>query len=180
GSYVDVVGGDIYDEALTDTAPWPGMDALSNIAQTNHKPFSVPEAGLSSVDDPAFVNHMCTFLEAHPSTEVYVPYESKAGSPYDLGTKPKSSLAYRTCMVPLAGALPEWAAANAPGGGASVTSLKLTPRPDTGAAPLAVTFQVDAKLTVPIQQWQLVFGHGTQTRGPGRPPAPPEPTHAPA
>jgi hypothetical protein len=34
-----------------------------------------------------------------------------------------------------------------------------------------VTFSIEARLTVPIQQWLLVFDDGTETGGPGAPPA---------
>ena len=46
-------------------------------------------------------------------------------------------------MVPLAGTLPDWAAANAPGGGASVVSLELTANPAAGDPPLTTTFSLD-------------------------------------
>jgi len=41
-SYVDVEGGDIYDERLTDTAPWEGLERLFAAAHSRGKPFSVP------------------------------------------------------------------------------------------------------------------------------------------
>ena len=72
---VDVEGGSIYDERLTDTAPWQGLEKLFRFAQSHRKPFAVPEWGLR-VDDPAFVQHMCTFLKTHPATEVAAFYES--------------------------------------------------------------------------------------------------------
>ena len=46
--------------------------------------------GAHQVDDPAFVQHMCTFLKTHPATEVAAFYESSPSSRYDLGSKPKS------------------------------------------------------------------------------------------
>jgi hypothetical protein len=170
-AYVDVMGGDIYSEAAGDTAPWAGLEALFTAARANGKPFSVPEAGLNGVDNPAAVRHLCSFLKSHPATEMFAYYESKPGSPYDLASKPLSSAAYRQCITPLAGTFPSWAAANAPGGGAGLVSLKLTPRPAAGPEPLAVQFSIDAKLTVPIQQWLLVFDDGTEIGGAGPPPA---------
>ena len=148
--FVDVEGGDIYDEQLTDTAPWQGLETLFQSALGRKKPFSIPEWGLSSVDDPAFVRHMCTFLATHRSTEVALYYNSHPGSPYDLGDKPNSRQAYRACMTPLSGPLPTWAAANAPGAGPKELGLTLTPVPAGGAVPLAVSFSIAAKLTVPI------------------------------
>jgi hypothetical protein len=170
-AYVDVEGGDIYDERATDTAPWAGLEKLFQAARGRGKPFSVPEWGLSSVDDPAFVRHMCTFARTHPATELLAYFESRPGSQYDLGTKPQSRAAYRACLTPLAGEFPPWAAANAPGAGAKLVTLTLTPAPAAGATPLPVTFTAAAKLTVPIAKWQLVFGDGAQTGGTGPPPA---------
>jgi PKD repeat protein len=169
--FVDVEGGDIYDEELTDTAPWAGLEALFKSALARKKPFSVPEWGLSSVDDPAFVRHMCTFLSTHRATETALYYESRPGSPFDLVDKPASRAAYRACVVPLGGALPAWAAANAPGAGARAIGLALTPEPAAGASPLAVRLAIVAQLSVPIAHWQLLFGDGTDAEGAGPPPA---------
>src|SRR3954452_12297425 len=154
-SYVDVAGGDIYGE--NGVAPFSGLESLYSLARQHGKPFSVPEAGLTDRDDPAFVRQLCSFVETHPATELFAYYDSKPGSRWDLGTKPQSRAAYQQCITPLAGTtLPAWASANAPGGGAGVSSLKLTAKPETGDAPLATTFSIAAKLTVPIQQWLLV------------------------
>jgi PKD repeat protein len=170
-AYVDVEGGDIYDERATDTAPWGGLEKLFEAARGRGKPFSVPEWGLTEVDDPAFVRHMCKFAQTHPAAEVLAYYESRAGSRYDLGDKPQSRAAYRACLTPLKGDYPAWAAANVPGAGAKLVTLTLTATPPAGPTPLAVTFAAAAKLTVPIRQWQLAFGDGTQTGGTGQPPA---------
>jgi PKD domain len=169
-AYVDVEGGDIYDERLADTAPWEGLERLFAAAHARGKPFSVPEWGMIGVDDPAFVRHMCSFAKAHPATELLAYFDSRPGSPFDLEPKPGSSQAYRACLTPLAGELPDWAAGNAPGTGGSVVTLTLTPAPTAGPAPLTVAFAVAAKLTVQIVQWQLLFGDGSQTGGPGPPP----------
>jgi hypothetical protein len=164
--YVDVEGGDIYDEMLTDTAPWNGLESLYSAAAARHKPFSVPEWGLSTVDDPAFVKHMCTFLQTHRSTEVAVYYESHPGSPYDLGTKPSSRAAYSQCITPLAGPLPSWV-----GSSVKLIALKLTPSPAAGSSPLSVKFNVVAKLSQPIADYQLLFGDGASVQGAGPPPS---------
>ncbi len=177
-AYVDVEGGDIYDERLTDTAPWAGLERLFDAARSRGKPFSVPEWGLIGVDDPAFVRHMCSFAKTHPATEVLAYYNANPGSPFDLDPKPGSRDAYRACMTPLAGELPAWAAGNAPGTGGKVVTLTLTPTPTTGPTPLAVTFAVAAKLTVPIVQWQLLFGDGSQVSGAGQPPPTVQHTYA--
>jgi hypothetical protein len=169
-AYVDVEGGDIYDERLTDTAPWAGLQALSNAARAHGKPFAVPEWGLSGVDDAAFVRHMCSFATAHPATELLAFYDSRAGSSFDLQPKPLSREAYRACMTPLASALPAWATGNAPGGGPELLALSLTPTPASGPPPLALRFAIDAELNVPIQHWQLFFGDGSSAEGDGGPP----------
>jgi len=155
--FVDVDGGSIYDERLTDTAPWQGLEKLYASARSHGKPFSVPEWGLAQVDDPAFVQHMCTFLKTH-ATEVAVFYESRPGSRYDLESKPKSRALYRECLTPLAGPLPAWAGAEP-----KVIALKLTASPGSGPAPLDVQFSVAARLSAPIVRWQLVFGDGSDT-----------------
>jgi PKD repeat protein len=163
---VDVEGGSIYDERLTDTAPWQGLEKLYRFARSHGKPFSVPEWGLSEVDDPAFVQHMCTFLKTHGPTEVAIFYESRPGSRYDLESKPKSRGAYRECVTPLAGPLPPWAGAEP-----KVIALKLTSSPGSGPAPLDVQFSVTARLSAPIVHWQLAFGDGSDTESAGAPPA---------
>ena len=169
--FVDVEGGDIYDERLTDTAPWQGLEKLYRFSRSHGKPFSVPEWGLSEVDDATFVQHMCTFLKTHGPTEVAVFYESRPPSRFDLASKPKSRGAYRECITPLGGALPTWAAGNAPGSGPKVIALKLTSNPGSGPVPLDVRFSVAARLSAPIVHWQLAFGDGSETEGAGPPPA---------
>jgi PKD repeat protein len=170
-AFVDVEGADIYDERLTDTAPWQGVERLYRFATSHRKPFSIPEWGLARVDDPAFVQHMCTFLKTHRATEVAVFYESRPPSDYDLEPKPKSRAAYRACITPLAGKLPAWAVGNAPGSGPKLIALTLTADPDSGEAPLDVSFSIAARLSVPIVHWQLAFGDGEETEGSGPPPA---------
>jgi PKD repeat protein len=170
-AYVDVEGGDIYDESRPDTAPWEQLEALFKHARANGKPFSVPEWGLFGIDDAAFVKHMCTFLGTHRATEVAVFYESKAGSTFDLQPKPDSRQAYSQCLTPLAGPLPAWASGNVPGGGATLTALTLTPTPPSGPSPLPMRFAIAAKLSVPIAHWEVLFGDGTDASGTGPPPS---------
>ena len=170
-AYVDVFGGDIYvDSVGGGSTAWKGIDALFKSGQSHGKPFSIPEWGLTGVDDPAFVQDMCDFLKSHPATESASFYESKPGSRWDMAGKPNSSARYRACM-PRTGSFPAWARANEPGGSASVIALKLTPQPADGTAPLDVTFSISAKLGVPIQHWLLAFDDGTVTGGSGPPPA---------
>ena len=106
--FVDVEGGDIFEEELGDTAPWSDLEALYSQAVARKRPFSVPEWGLFGVDDDVFVQHMCRFLKTHDATEEAAFYESKLGSIFDLQPKPRSLKAYRHCVVPHAAALPFW------------------------------------------------------------------------
>src|SRR3954452_2933737 len=178
-AYVDVEGGDIYDDRVTDTAPWSGLEKLFQAARGRGKPFSVPEWGLSGVDDPAFVRHMCDFARTHPATELLAYFESRPGSQYDLQPKPQSRAAYRSCLTPLAGELPDWTATTAQAGaGPKLVTLTLRATPPAGPAPLSVAFAASAKLTVPIAQWQLFFGDGAQTGGAGPPPVTIQHTYA--
>jgi hypothetical protein len=107
-SYVDVDAGDIFDESLTDTAPWTGLEALYTASIGHGRPFAVPEWGLY-VDDPTFIKHMCTFLKTHPRTEEAGFYDSRPGSPLDIEPKTLSKKEYRDCITPLGAPLPGWA-----------------------------------------------------------------------
>jgi PKD repeat protein len=165
-AFVDVEGGDIYDEGLTDNAPWTYLEALYRLALSHRKPFSVPEWGLIDVDDPVFVEHMCSFLRSSGATEMQAFTQGKPGSVVDMASKPKSAAAYRRCLTPLAGPVPAWAA----GVAAQVSALSLTASPPSGASPLEVQLEVVAKLSVPIEHWQLFFGDGAQVEGNRNPP----------
>ncbi len=161
-----LAGADIYKEAGQDP-PWSKFDELYAFVRAHGKPFSVPEWGLFGVDDPPFVQHMCDFLKAH-SPEMEAFYESKPGSIFDLGDKPGSRGVYKRCIVPLAGPLPAWAQGGP--GSAKQIALKLEPDQDSGDPPLDVTFSITAQLSVPIVQWQVVFGDGATQSGQGKPP----------
>ena len=165
-AYVDVGGADIYKEAGREP-PWTKFDALYAFAKSHGKTFTVPEWGLFHVDDPPFVQHMCDFLKSH-ATELEAFYESKPGSIFDLADKPGSRAVYKRCIVPLAGALPAWGQGGP--GSAKQIALKLEPDTDTGDPPLDVTFSITAKLSVPIVQWQVVYGDGGTQSGTGPPP----------
>ncbi len=106
-SYVDVGGADIYKEAGREP-PWQKFESIFAFVRGHHRPFSVPEWGMFGVDDPVFVQHMCTFLKQH-ATETEEFYESKPGAIFDLADKPASRAAYRSCITRLAGPPPAWA-----------------------------------------------------------------------
>jgi hypothetical protein len=57
--------------------------------------------GLWSIDDPAFVERMATFVRTHPRVEFVAYFSGPAGSPRDLASKPRSSAAYRRLITPL-------------------------------------------------------------------------------
>jgi hypothetical protein len=97
--YVDVVGNDMYDSTGVFSAD--KNEALFAFARSRGKPFSLPEWGLVRIDDPEFVRYVCTFVKTHAGVELVAYYEANGGSIYDLGTKPKSRQAYRTCLTPL-------------------------------------------------------------------------------
>ena len=151
------------------------FEALFAFSKAHGKPFAVPEWGLFGVDDPQFVQDMCDFLKSHV-TESEEFYESKPGSIFDLGNKPQSRGVYKKCITPQAAPLPSWAQGGP--GSAKQIALKLTPDQDSGDAPLDVTFAIDAQLSVPIVEWQVVFGDGGTASGKGAPPDTVEHTYA--
>ena len=94
----------------------------------------MPEWGLTGVDDPAFVRHMCTFVDDASADRDARLLREQAGLAVDLGDEAGSRAAYRKCMTPLAGDFPAWAAGNVPGAGAGAPDLALTPNPQRGRA----------------------------------------------
>ena len=96
-SYVDVVGDDLYDQG--GKAEWDAMEALYKAHPS--KPFAIPEWGLWGVDDPSFVLRMAAFIKSHRRLELVSYFDSKRGSVFDLGSKPKSLAAYRRAITPL-------------------------------------------------------------------------------
>ena len=165
-AYVDVGGGDIYKEAGSDP-PWATFEKIYAFVKGQHKPWSVPEWGMFGVDAPDFVQKMCDHFKSHP-TETEEFYESKPGSIFDLATKPRARGVYKACITPYAGPLPAWAKGGP--GSAKQLALSLTPDAGSGDAPLDVTFSIEARLSVPIVQWQVLFGDGQSQSGSGEPP----------
>jgi hypothetical protein len=95
-AYVDVVGGDVY-KTPTNAGHLTALEALYD--RYKKKPFSIPEWGLQSVDDPDFVRRVAAFVRSHPRTEAVVLYSR--GAEYSLFTKPQSLAAYKSAIVPL-------------------------------------------------------------------------------
>lgn len=64
------------------------------------EPFMFPEWGLS-VDDPGYVQAFARFVRGHRRVRFISFFNGPAGGPYDIGTKPRSRVAYRRFIVPL-------------------------------------------------------------------------------
>jgi hypothetical protein len=95
--FADVVANDLYD--MRYKAEWDANYALFKSHPS--KPYAIGEWGLWGIDDPAFIRHMASFVKNHPRVEALVYYESRAGSIFDLGNKPRSRAAYKRYIVPL-------------------------------------------------------------------------------
>lgn len=172
-AYVDMVGNDIF-------ASRPGVasHAANEALYRAHpkKPYSLPEWGLDGIDDSGFIRTICAFLKNRPRTRLAAYYESKPGSPYDIGPRRESRKAYRECITPIgakAAAQP-----TLPPGPPSAAQMRLTADPPSGDAPLDVTFATEVSLGRPVVQWQLVFGDGQLRSGAGSPPATLDHTYA--
>jgi hypothetical protein len=96
-AFVDVVGDDLYD--IGHRAEWAAAEQLYRAHP--RKPFAFPEWGLWGIDDPPFVQQMAHFARTHPRLELLSYYNSKPGSIWDLGSKPRSLAAYRSLITPL-------------------------------------------------------------------------------
>lgn len=96
-AYVDVVANDLYRQSSG--AAWDANEALYQAFK--NKPYGIAEWGLWGIDDPAFVEKMGAFARSHPRTELLAWFNSKPGSIFDLGSKPRSRAAYRRHITPL-------------------------------------------------------------------------------
>jgi hypothetical protein len=97
-AYVDVVGDDLYDIG-GHGATWSAAAALYKAHP--HKAFAFPEWGLWGIDDPSFVRTIATFVKQHRRVEFIAYFSGRAGSVWDLATKPGSRAAYRSLITPL-------------------------------------------------------------------------------
>lgn len=95
--FVDVVANDLYDMGFK--AQWAANERLYR--RFRSKPFAIAEWGLWGIDDSAFVRRMAGFAETHGRVEFISYFESRRGSIFDLGTKPRSRAAYRRYIRPL-------------------------------------------------------------------------------
>jgi hypothetical protein len=97
-AFVDVVGDDPYDLGSVD---WAAIERFYRAHP--RKGFAFPEWGMRAIDDPGFVSRMASFVRTHRRVEMLSFYNGKAGSLYDLASKPRSRAAYRRLIVPLGG-----------------------------------------------------------------------------
>jgi hypothetical protein len=95
-AYVDVVANDLYRQ--TSGAAWDANERL--YAAHRNKPYAIAEWGLWGMDDPTYVERMAAFVKSHPRTELLAYFNSKPGSLWDLGSKPRSRAAYRRLITP--------------------------------------------------------------------------------
>jgi hypothetical protein len=94
-AFVDVYGPDTYDLGSVD---WNAIEALYRAHP--RKGFAFPEWGLT-LDDPAFVQRMSSFVRLHRRVELLSFYAGKSGGTYDLGSKPRARSLYRRLITPL-------------------------------------------------------------------------------
>jgi hypothetical protein len=94
----DMIGNDMFSSSIGGGS-FEENEALYDAHK--NKPYSLPEWGLQGVDDPQFVQRICDFVKTHRRTRMAAYYESRPGSIYDLGSKPKSKAVYRACLTPL-------------------------------------------------------------------------------
>jgi hypothetical protein len=94
----DMIGNDMFS-----SSPGGGSFEENQALYDAHpkKPYSLPEWGLQGVDDPLFVQRICDFVKTRRRTQMATYYESRPGSLFDLGDKPKSRAVYRACLTPL-------------------------------------------------------------------------------
>ena len=146
-AYVDVGGADIYKEATWRAAVGEVRRDLQVRSRTTTSRSRRRSGACSAIDDPQFVQDMCTFLKTH-AVESEEFYASQPGAIFDLANKPLSRAMHRICITPLAAPLPSWAAG---GAGSATGRLAVASAPDVAGPD--VTFPVTAKLTVPIAHW---------------------------
>jgi hypothetical protein len=94
-AFVDVYGPDTYDLGSVD---WGAIERLYRAHP--RKSFAFPEWGMT-LDDPGFVQRMSSFVRSHRRVELLSFYSGKAGSVYDLASKPRARAQYRRLITPL-------------------------------------------------------------------------------
>jgi hypothetical protein len=97
-AYVDVVGDDLYD-IRGHGATWTAAEKLYRAHPS--KPFAFPEWGVWGFDDPQYIRDMAKWVRQHHRTEFIAYFSGRAGSIWDLASKPASRAAYRSLITPL-------------------------------------------------------------------------------
>ena len=83
--YVDWVGTDFY----SDNQDWKSLTGLYN--RFSSKPFAIPEFGVSSGDDPRYMQHLMTWVKRHERCKMLVYYQDfGSSSPYRIQNYPAS------------------------------------------------------------------------------------------
>jgi hypothetical protein len=95
--YVDMVANDLY--TRTGTMSWAANEALYRAYP--RKPYAIGEWGLTGVDAPMAVRRVARFARTHRRVRLLVFFNGRPGTPWNLGTKPRSLAAYRRYIVPL-------------------------------------------------------------------------------
>jgi hypothetical protein len=85
-AFVDVVGNDLYNIGFK--AEWRAAERLYRAHPS--KPYAFPEWGNWGIDDPAFVQKMAAWVRSRRRVELLAWLESRAGSIFDLASKPRS------------------------------------------------------------------------------------------
>lgn len=96
--YVDLIGNDMYGEGVDFSRA--ANEELYRFARAHTKRYSFPEWGVA-VDQPELVRYICDFIKAKAAIELAAYFNSLGGSKWDLGPKPSSKQAYRSCLTPL-------------------------------------------------------------------------------
>jgi hypothetical protein len=95
--FVDVVGNDLYN--MGGGAAWEANERLYR--SHPDKPYAVPEWSNWGIDDPAFVLRMASFVRTHARVELIAYYNGRAGSTWDIASKPRTLAVYRSHVAPL-------------------------------------------------------------------------------
>ena len=83
--YVDWVGTDFY----SDNQDWKSLTGLYN--RFSSKPFAIPEFGVSTGDDPRYMQHLLTWVKRHDRCKMLVYYQDfGSSSPYRIQNYPAS------------------------------------------------------------------------------------------
>jgi hypothetical protein len=91
--WVDWVGTDFY----SDNQDWKSLNGLYNLH--DDKPFALPEWGVSSGDDPGYVEHLMAWVKNHERCKMLVYYQDfGSSSPYRIQNYP-ASLAVLNRMI---------------------------------------------------------------------------------